>query len=132
MSALGVLVEVFANAYYRGNGEFDARALTFTTLIISNLSMILVNRSWSRTALETMQTSNCALWWVIGGGIPFLGLVLYVPLLRHLFSFSFLHVEDLAISFGSGIFSIFWFEGFKFRSRRKVLIDSGGNQGTWT
>ncbi len=120
MSALGVLVGVFAIAYYRGNGEFDARALTFTTLIISNLSMILVNRSWSRTALETLQTSNRALWWVIGGGILFLGLVLYVPLLRHLFSFSFLHVEDLAISFGSGIFSILWFEGLKLSSRRQA------------
>jgi Ca2+-transporting ATPase len=40
VSSLVVLVLVFAIAYYRGNGELDARALAFTTLIISNLSLI--------------------------------------------------------------------------------------------
>ncbi|BAQ62615.1 ATPase [Geminocystis sp. NIES-3708] len=120
MSVLAVLVTVFAIAYYNGNGEFDARALAFTTLIISNLAMILTNRSWSRTILETLKTPNLALWWVFGGGIVFLGLVLYIPLLRHLFSFSFLHTDDLLVSLFSGIVSIFWFEGLKIWNRRQT------------
>jgi Ca2+-transporting ATPase len=122
VSSLVVLVLVFAIAYYRGNGELDARALAFTTLIISNLSLILTNRSWSRTIPEMLRSPNLALWWVIGGGIIFLGLILYVPLLRHLFSFSFLHRDDLLVSLFSGILSILWFEGLKLwnRSRRSV------------
>jgi Ca2+-transporting ATPase len=119
MSSLVVLVLVFAIAYYRGNGELDARALAFTTLIISNLSLILTNRSWSRTIPEMLRSPNRALWWVIGGGVVFLGLILYVPLLRVLFRFSFLHPEDLAITLIAGIFSILWFEGFKLWNRRK-------------
>jgi P-type Ca2+ transporter type 2C len=119
MSSLVVLVLVFAIAYYRGNGELDARALAFTTLIISNLSLILTNRSWSRTIPEMLSAPNRALWWVIGGGVIFLGLILYVPLLRVLFRFSFLHPEDLAITLTAGIFSILWFEGFKLWNRRK-------------
>ncbi len=113
LSVLVVLLGVFASAYYWGSGELDARALAFTTLMIANLSMILVNRSWSRTTLAVLKTPNPALWWVIGGGITFLGLVLYTPLLRHLFRFSFLHPEDLAISLTFGILSIIWFEGLK-------------------
>lgn len=120
MSVLAVLVTVFAIAYYNGNGEFDARTLAFTTLIISNLAMILTNRSWSRTIFETLKTPNLALWWVLGGGIVFLGLVLYIPLLRHLFSFSFLHTDDLLVSLFSGIVSIFWFEGLKIWNRRQT------------
>jgi P-type Ca2+ transporter type 2C len=122
ISVLVVLVAVFAIAYYSGNGEFDARALAFTTLIISNLAMILTNRSWSRTIPEVLQTPNKALWWVIGGGIVFLGLVLYVPFLRHLFSFSFLHTDDLLVSLFSGVVSIFWFEGLKLWNRRRMNI----------
>ncbi len=61
MSVLVVLVVVFAIAYYNGGGEFDARALAFTTLIISNLAMILTNRSWSRTIPEMLQAPNQAL-----------------------------------------------------------------------
>jgi magnesium-transporting ATPase (P-type) len=49
-SVLAILVAVYAIALLRGNGEDDARALTFTTLIVANLGLILVNRSWSRTA----------------------------------------------------------------------------------
>jgi Ca2+-transporting ATPase len=122
ISVLVVLVAVFAIAYYSGNGEFDARTLAFTTLIISNLAMILTNRSWSRTIPEMLQAPNTALWWVLGGGIIFLGLILYVPLLRHLFSFSFLHADDLLISLLSGIVSILWFEALKLWNRREMRI----------
>ena len=118
MSVLVVLVVVFAVAFYSGNGEFDARALAFTTLIVSNLSMILSNRSWSRTIPEMLRTPNAALWWVLGGGVVFMGLVLYVPVLRHLFQFSFLHFDDLLVSLTSGVFSILWFEGLKVWRRR--------------
>jgi P-type Ca2+ transporter type 2C len=113
MSALVVLVIVFAIAYYWGSGEPDARALTFTTLIVSNLAMILTNRSWSRPIHEMLRAPNQALWWVIGSAIIFMGLVLYVPLLQHLFRFSLLHPEDLVISLTSGILSILWFEALK-------------------
>jgi P-type Ca2+ transporter type 2C len=122
MSSLVVLVLVFAIAYYRGNGELDARALAFTTLIVSNLSLILTNRSWSRTIPEMLRSPNRALWWVIGGGIIFLGLILYVPLLRHLFRFSFLHRDDLLVSLFSGILSILWFEGLKLWNRRRRSV----------
>lgn len=117
ISVLVVLLIVFAIAYYSGNGEFDARALAFTTLIISNLAMILTNRSWTRTIPEMLNTPNQALWWVLGGGIIFLGLILYVPFLSHLFSFSFLHTKDLLVSFFSGILSIIWFEILKISNR---------------
>ncbi|BFM40404.1 cation-translocating P-type ATPase [Synechocystis sp. LKSZ1] len=120
ISVLIILVIVFAIAYYSGSGELDARALAFTTLIISNLAMILTNRSWSRTIPEMLQAPNQALWWVLGGGVFFLGLILYVPLLRHLFSFSFLHADDLLVSLMSGVVSIFWFEGLKLWNRRSV------------
>lgn len=120
ISVLVVSIGVFAIAYYRGNGEFDARTLAFTTLMISNFSMILVNRSWTRTTLEVLKTPNAALWWVLGGGIIFLAIVLYTPLLRHLFRFSFLHLEDLAISAVSGVFSILWFEGLKLWQRQSI------------
>jgi Ca2+-transporting ATPase len=117
VSVLVVLVAVFAIAYYSGHGEFNARALAFTTLIISNLAMILTNRSWSRTIPEMLREPNTALWWVLGGGIVFLGLILYVPVLRHLFSFSLLDTKDLVIALFSGIVSILWFEALKLWKR---------------
>jgi Ca2+-transporting ATPase len=129
MSVLGVLLVVFAIAYYWGSGELDARALAFTTLMVSNLSMILTNRSWSRTIAEMLRAPNTALWWVIGGGVVFLGLILYVPVLRQLFRFSVLHPVDLAISLMSGIFSILWFEGLKLWNRNHLKSKGEGQKG---
>jgi Ca2+-transporting ATPase len=39
---------------YQDHGERDARALTFTTLIVANLCLILTNRSWTRTILGSL------------------------------------------------------------------------------
>ncbi|MDE2059411.1 MAG: cation transporting ATPase C-terminal domain-containing protein, partial [candidate division NC10 bacterium] len=113
MSVLLILLAVLGIALYRGQGELDARALTFTTLIIANLGLILTNRSWSHTILVTFDSPNAALGWVVGGALAFLAVVLYVPLLRNLFRFSTLHPIDLAICLAAGVISIAWFEGLK-------------------
>ena len=96
-----MLVAVFLVALHRGQGEADARALTFTTLIVANLGLIFVNRSSTRPALEAMRVPNRALWWVVGGTFLLLGLVLYVPVLRTLFRISLLHPADIAICFAA-------------------------------
>jgi Ca2+-transporting ATPase len=113
MSVLLVVLAVFLIARSWGHDEPDSRALTFTTLIVANLGLILANRSWTRTILATLRTPNPALWWVVGGAIAFLGLVLYVPLLTALFRFDVLHADDLLVCLVSGVVSVLWFEGLK-------------------
>jgi Ca2+-transporting ATPase len=118
-SVLAIVLAVFAVALYRGQGELDARALGFTTLIVANLGLILADRSWSRTIVAGFRTPNPFLWWVVGGAVVFLGCVLYVPFLRDLFRFSTLHPDDLLLCLASGAVSVLWFEALKwFRSRR--------------
>jgi Ca2+-transporting ATPase len=108
----------------RGQGELDARALTVTTLIIANLGLIFVNRSWSRTFFSTISTPNPALWWVTAGTAAGLSCILYIPFLRNLFHFSFLHPIDIVICLAAGLLSILWFEMMKIfigRQQRTVL-----------
>ncbi|MCJ7618075.1 MAG: cation-translocating P-type ATPase [Desulfobacterales bacterium] len=119
-SVLIILLGVFAIALYRGQGELEARALTFTTLIIANLGLILSNRSRSRTILNTLSSPNKALWWVLGGAVVFLGAVLYIPALQSLFHLSTLHFVDLLICLCAGVVSIIWFEGLKMIKGRKM------------
>lgn len=116
---LGAVLAVYAFSAYLGQGEAEARTLTFTTLILANLGLILTNRSWSRTILQTMSSPNKALWWVLGGALIFLAAVLYIPFLRELFGFAHLHFLDIAICFMAAIASILWFEALKiFNGRR--------------
>jgi Ca2+-transporting ATPase len=119
VSVLSIVLAVYGIAMHRGQGELDARALTFTTLIIANLGLIFANRSWTRLIFSTLRTPNRALWWVSGGALGFLGLALYTPFLRRLFHIAELHPIDLAICLAAGIFSILWFEGFKIIAGRR-------------
>ena len=118
LSVMIILLGVFVISLKRGQSEEDARALTFTTLIIANLALIFTNRSWTRIVLGTLLSPNAALWWVTGGALAFLGLALYVPVLRNLFRISFLHPSDIFICFGAGVVSILWFEVMKWANNR--------------
>ncbi|HXZ38478.1 MAG TPA: cation transporting ATPase C-terminal domain-containing protein, partial [Thermodesulfobacteriota bacterium] len=72
----------------------------------------------SRTIWATLRTANVALGWVFGGALALLILVLYVPFLRELFHFTFLHPDDLLLCLVAGGFSILWFEGLKLFKKR--------------
>jgi len=128
LSVLFIVVVVFSIALYRGHGDQEARALTFTTLIVANLGLIFTNRSWSHSILSMWRSSNAALWWVSGGALLFLGAVLYVPFLRDLFHFGSLHLVDLAICLAAGIVSIVWFEVLKISHGRRERIGACGRQ----
>lgn len=112
-SVLLIVLAVYLSALFGWRNELDAIALSFTTLVVANLGLIFANRSWSRSILSTLRSPNPALWWIFGGTLFFLALVLYVPGLRDLFHFSRLHLDDLALCIGGGVFSILWFEGIK-------------------
>ena len=87
-------------------GRGEARMMSFACLVIANLGLILTNRSWTRSILATLRIPNPALWWVIGGALAFLALVISVPFLRGLFSFGPLHLWELVLVAGAGLFSI--------------------------
>jgi len=116
-SVLGIVLLVYSVAIHRAQhmprpaaGEDEARALAFITLLFANLGLILTNRSWSQTVLGTLRSPNRALWYVLGGAMAVLGLVLYVPPITRLFSFARLHAADVAICLGAALLSVVWFE----------------------
>jgi Ca2+-transporting ATPase len=125
LGVLAVVLTVFAVALHRGQGELDARALTFTTLILANLGLILANRSWDRTALGNLRTPNRAMWWVFAGATALLLAVLYVPFLRTLLHFSSLHPDDLVLCLVMGAVSLLGVEAAKFVRRRVKAVAEG-------
>jgi Ca2+-transporting ATPase len=120
MSVLAVVLGVFLVARYMGHPPDNARGLTFAALVVANVALILTNRSWSRTIPSMLREPNSALWWVVGGAVVFLALVLHVGFLRDLFHFAPLHTTDLVICLAAGAVSILWFEFLKVLRRRKT------------
>ncbi len=124
--SLAAITALYKLALNMGQSEAEARTLAFTALIVSNLFMIMANRSWSKIIISSMLVPNKALAWVVAGAITFLGIVIYVPFLREIFHFARLHPLDIAIALGSGLVSVIWFEIVKaiaFRKHVELLKD---------
>lgn len=117
MSGTSVLISllmIFVISLARGQGELDARALTFTTLIISNLALIIKSskiRPGSQFDFRSKGGRTIA--WIIGGALILLTSVLYIPELRQLFRFSIFHPIDWIVCVSVGIASVFWLEIFQ-------------------
>jgi Ca2+-transporting ATPase len=108
----------YAAALLLGYGDEEARAASFSTLIVANLGLIFVNRSWTDTTFSRMTIPNKALWWVTGGAAAFLACALYVPVLRQVFQFAYLTPPDLALCVGVAAVSVLWFDAAKLARRR--------------
>jgi Ca2+-transporting ATPase len=117
LSVLVAVLAFYAVALFLGYGDEEARALSFSTLIVANLGLIFVNRSWTDTAASRFGVPNKALWWVTGGAAAFLACALYVPALRNVFRFSYLTPPDVALCVLVGAGSVLWFEIAKLRAR---------------
>jgi Ca2+-transporting ATPase len=122
---LGVVLIVYLSALNRGFDEAEVRTLTFTTIVIANLCLILTNRSWSDPILTTLRTPNKAMRWVFGGTISCLILVLFIPFLQALFRFGTVPFVDLIICALAGGMSVFWFECYKYWNRRSLSMNEG-------
>ncbi|MEP7233907.1 MAG: cation-translocating P-type ATPase, partial [Ignavibacteriota bacterium] len=124
--SLAIAFGVFAYVLHLNRDEQEARALSFATLVFSNLGLILTNRSWSDSLITSLKKKNSALLAVIGGTLALLAVVLYVPVIQSLFHFNILHPDDLIYCFAGGSVSILWFEILKyFRRSRKILRIDG-------
>jgi Ca2+-transporting ATPase len=113
LTVLAIVLAVFVFARSHGDAANEARALAFTTLVIANLGLIFTNRSYSRTALQTVRVPNAAAWWSSIGSVVFLAVVLYVPFLEKLFLFETPHAGDLALCSGAALASVLLFEAIK-------------------
>lgn len=115
---LAVVLVVYVNALGRGFGEVEVRTLTFTTIVIANLCLILTNRSWSETVITTVRTPNKAMAWVFAGTLICLILVLFIPVLQALFRFGRVPFADLLVCAVAGAGSVIWFEYYKYFDKK--------------
>lgn len=77
---------VFFNALASGQSDAKARSLTFATLLIGNLLLILANRSRNLTIVATIrQRRNRVLPWILGAAILLLLALLNLPFLKEAF-----------------------------------------------
>lgn len=113
ISVLVMVFLIFIYSLFIGKNDVEARSVAFTTLVFANLMLIVTNLSWTKNFFQIILSANRALMIVSGFALVSLFLVIYMPFLRSLFHFTFLHTDDLILSFVTAAIAILWFEIIK-------------------
>jgi Ca2+-transporting ATPase len=117
---LCAVMAVYLWSVFAGLGDNGVRVLTFTTLVIANLGLIFVNRSWTVASLSRLRVRNAALWWVTGGTLSVLTLLLALGAPRELFRFAAMSPLQVLVAVAAGVLSVSWFEVWKAVSAAKA------------
>jgi Ca2+-transporting ATPase len=118
--AFGLVGAIFVIALHRGMAEDEVRALTFFSLVLSIVSLILVNRSFSASLVAAFRRPNLALAWILLTVTVILSLSLLWPAASALFRFGPLHADDLALTLAAGIVVLIVLETLKHLWRTRL------------
>jgi len=108
-----ILAGVYIGAARMDVPDPDLRALVFTALILINIGLILVNRSFKSSLIRAFMRPNRSLWILVGSIGALLALALSWPPAQSLFNFGRLHWDDLALCAAAGLLSLFLLEAIK-------------------
>ena len=100
-------------AAHQGLPEDDLRALVFAALVLTNVGLILVNRSFSATLIGAFLRPNRSLWILVAGVLTVLTIALCWPPAEKLFRFGPTHWWDLSACVAGAALSVLVLERVK-------------------
>ncbi|WP_448006745.1 cation-translocating P-type ATPase [Agromyces bauzanensis] len=113
-SALAAVLAVYLWAVLGDRPDDVVRSVTFATLVVGNLALILVNRSWRLPVWRTFrERRNRALKWILIGASALLAALLLVPALRDAFGLGPIGPLDWLVAIVAGFAGVAWFEVYK-------------------
>jgi Ca2+-transporting ATPase len=102
-----------------GGTEEDVRTMVFTTLILANIFLTLVNRSFYYSFITTLRYHNNLLAGIIVLTLGILVMMLYLTPVSAFFDLTTPGTKDLLVCSGVAAVSVFWFEIYKWIKRNK-------------
>lgn len=101
----------------QGAGETITRSMVFTTLVLANIFLTLVNRSFYYSFIHSMRNRNKLMVGVIMITLLLLAAMLYIPPVARFFSITGLSLQELLICAAISAASVLWFEVWKLWKR---------------
>ena len=117
---LALLVGVHAWSRHATGSDDVARAMTFTVLVLSNVGLIYVDRTWGTAFGRGRHGVNRYFGWMAAFTLALLALVLALPEVARLFAFIRPSTPMLLAAAGAAIVSISWFQAVKWRHTHAI------------
>jgi Ca2+-transporting ATPase len=115
----GVALMVYFFTWHYSYTEQEIRALTFCTLIMGNLVLMLSNLAGD-LVIYKKKHHNKALYYLIAANLLLLPVILYIPAVRHIFQFEVLHPDDIGIVLLAALIATVLLELLKLITRKQI------------
>jgi len=113
-SVLGAVTALYMAAVQRGYADDRVRSVTFVALVVSNLALIVVNRSWQLPVWRVVvERRNPTMKWILGTALAVLVAMFAVRPLREALRFGAVTWGDVALACTTAVVGVGWFEVFK-------------------
>ena len=120
---LVVVLAVYLWAMQSGKSDDLVRTMSFGTLMLGNIALVLVNRSQHLSILQTFrERRNRTIKWVFGGGVGMLVLLVNVPIAREAFNLAYMNLPQWLIVVMAGFGSVLWFEIYKMAKQHQERL----------
>ncbi|HEX6954986.1 MAG TPA: cation-translocating P-type ATPase [Agromyces sp.] len=120
VTMLAAVLAVYLWAVLDARPDDVVRSITFATLVLGNLALILVNRSWQLPVWRTFrERRNPTVGWILAGAIALLGTLLLVPAFRDAFGLGEMDPLDWVVASAAGVAGVAWFEVAKAMRRAR-------------
>jgi Ca2+-transporting ATPase len=110
---------IYQFAVAQGYNEDMTRTMVFSTLLMANIFLSLVNRSFYYSIFTTLRYKNNLLIGIILLTIGMLACMLYIPGIIHFFGFQHPGMPQLIICLFTAFVSVIWIEFYKYFKRKK-------------
>jgi Ca2+-transporting ATPase len=89
------------------------RTIVFTTIIISNVFLTFVNRSFQETLFKTLRYKNNLVPYILGASAIFITCICFVPFVQQLFGLIQIHFNHFILCLVVSLVITLWFELYK-------------------
>jgi Ca2+-transporting ATPase len=110
---------IYQYSVYQSFNEAHTRTMVFTVLIVANIILTLVNRSFYYSIFTTIRYKNNLILLIIGLTLGITAALLFIPPLTIFFEFERLNIPQLFTCLGVGFVSVIWFELVKLKTKLK-------------
>jgi Ca2+-transporting ATPase len=93
--------------------EDDLRTLVFSSLVLVNMGLILINRSFTASLIRAFIRPNRSLWILLSVVSFLLGVAVLWPPAQHLFHFGSFHANQFAVCIAASLLSLITLEAIK-------------------
>ena len=103
-----------------GFSSSETRSISFSTLVLGNVFLILTSLSESRGFFSVFKEKNYAAWLILFVAIIMLTIIFVIPNLRILFNFEVNNLSHFLISISASVLILLIFEAMKFVRNKKA------------